>query len=87
MNFSEGIKNTDNYYVVISQKTFSDIPYSVYSIYELKVKESAEYSGVIVRNQRIYSNSNDAFTPSLIITEDSARRLQLSTSHNLRSKL
>lgn len=70
-NLSKVIKNTSNYYVIISRKLFADIPYSVYNIYELKVTEKVEYSKVLIRNQRIYKNSVMDITPNLIVTEDS----------------
>lgn len=56
INLSNGIRNTSNYYVIISRELFSDIPYSVYSIYELKVDQSVTYDRLLIHNQRIYSN-------------------------------
>lgn len=70
-NFSEVIKHTSNYYVIVSRKTFSDIPYSVHSIYELSVKEDVKFSNIIIRNQQMYRNFMPNIVPSIIVTEDS----------------
>jgi hypothetical protein len=52
-NLSEVIKHTSNYYVTISRDRFSDIPYSVYSIYELAVQPNPEYSKLFIENQEV----------------------------------
>ena len=70
-NLSEVIKRTSNYYVIISRDRFSDILYSVYSIYELTVQPDPEYSKLFIKNQQIFSNTSTDMNPALIITEDS----------------
>lgn len=55
ISLSEASKHTDNYYVICSRKSFSDLPYNEQSIYELKISPDA-IAQPILRNIRIFDN-------------------------------
>lgn len=71
VNFSTAIKGTDNYYVLINRKNMYDMPYSVEAIYELHNEVSPYTSKVIITNKGMYSNCSKAFSPDVVVTEDS----------------
>lgn len=72
--FAELIKNTDNYYVIVTRNDLPAIPYSVDEIYGLR--ESGKYRGLKKTYNEIYKiysdiSYNEKIKPEKIITEDS----------------
>ena len=72
--FAEVIKDTDNYYVLVTRSDLPAIPYSVDEIYGMR--ESGKYRGLkktYNEMYRIYSDisSDEKIKPDAIITEDS----------------
>ena len=67
-SFSKAIKNTSNYYVIISRRDYSDLTYSVNSIYEFK--EDIEDLVPIITNAQLYPSSSRTIAPCKLITED-----------------
>lgn len=72
--FANIIQKTDNYYVIISRVVLPMLPYSVNSVFELKV--SNKFFNVkqvynVATNLYIGAATERDVTPSLIITEDS----------------
>ncbi len=73
--FVATIKNSDNYYVIITREKLSNLPYSITEIYG--IRNRGRYAGLVgeyTQNEfyRIYGEHPTAyFTPDVIITEDS----------------
>ena len=71
--FIEMLQKSDNYFILITRRKLSSIPYSMYEIYQLSSEN--RLGKQVTRNvlSNIYYNdiSNIAFEPDLIITEDS----------------
>ena len=67
-SFSKVIKNTSNYYVIISRKDYSDLTYSVKAIYEFK--EDIVNLIPVITNQQLYPSSSQTIAPCKLITED-----------------
>ncbi len=74
--FAETIKNSDNYYVIVSRENLPHLPYSIEEIYGLREgKDSGKYvvpKRVYNEMYRIYSDvTNKDMIPDVIVTEDS----------------
>lgn len=70
--FSEAVKNSDNYYVIITREGLSNLPYSVNEIYGIRV--SGKYAGLKqVYNElyNIYGDYTEYRMSEKIIVEDS----------------
>lgn len=80
---ARGIKQSDNYYVLITRKELKNLPYSITEIYD--IRESGKYSPVLrAYNEfdRIYKASDKIGTPTkknVIITEDSGSGYEMFT--------
>ncbi len=73
--FSEIIKHTDNYYVLVTRDDLGCLPYSVQEIYELKFSGYYSIQRQIVMNNIEYYNDLTEIKPELILTEDSGTGL------------
>lgn len=72
--FARAIKNSDNYYVIVSREPIKQLPYSINEIYGLR--ESSKYGTmhkVYAEMYRIYLGEfrGNKIIPDVIITEDS----------------
>lgn len=65
--FSKKIQGTTNYFVIISRKAHSDLPYSVNSVYYF---DNGNFSRRHVVAKKLYPNSAEKIAPKLIVTED-----------------
>lgn len=68
------IKNTDNYYVIITRRNLSELPYSINEIYGLKVTNKVVSTGQVYNEQYMLYGKNlteAGITPDIVITEDS----------------
>lgn len=73
-DFAHAVKNSDNYYVLITREKLSGLPYSVNEIYGLRTSgKYAEIKQVYNEIYPLYSSSEISRPerPTLIITEDS----------------
>ncbi len=72
--FAERIKNTDNYYVLITREKLSELPYSITEVYGIRTSgKYARLVGEYTQNElyRIYGqNPALSFKPDIVITED-----------------
>lgn len=57
VDFAKAIKDTDNYYVIVTRQDLHNIPYSINSIYELKA-EKLDASGIYNKQSQLYKSSN-----------------------------
>lgn len=60
-SFSKAIKNTSNYYVIISRRDYSDLTYSVNSIYEFK-EDTKELVPIIINTRMSQDCWNESYT-------------------------
>ena len=69
--FASAIKNSDNYYVLITRQDLCSLPYSIHEIYELNTDKIG--NRMFCKQQRIYKSDNisENVMVSNIITEDS----------------
>ena len=72
--FSEVIRNTDNYYVIVTREGLPNLPYSVEEIYGIRL--SGRYGGLKQQYNEFYriygiDPSEQILKPDIIITEDS----------------
>jgi hypothetical protein len=72
--FSETIRNTDNYYVIVSREGLPNLPYSVTEIYGIRM--SGRYGGLKQHYNefyRIYGTAapEEEIRPKTVVTEDS----------------
>lgn len=68
------IKNTDNYYVIITRRSLSELPYSINEIYGLKTTDRGLSAGQVYNEQYMLYGKNlteAGITPDIVITEDS----------------
>ncbi len=65
--FARLVKDTDNYFVIISRKPLAYIPYSYIEIYKIKSNTKRHFNTL----ERIYDIQYNKSCPDLIITEDS----------------
>ncbi|MBP3608959.1 MAG: translation initiation factor 2 [Lachnospiraceae bacterium] len=73
-DFAEAIKNSDNYYVIITREDLSSLPYSVNEIYGIKINgKTLENEPVYNEMYRIYGSytASRPIEPVMVITEDS----------------
>ena len=74
-DFAELLRESDNYYVIITREKLSELPYSVSEIYGIRTRgKYAGLTGEYTANEfyRIYGvHPERAFRPDVIITEDS----------------
>ena len=73
-DFSEVIRKTDNYYVIVTREKLPNLPYSVEEIYGIRL--SGYYGGLKQQYNeffRIYGNDSPGteIQPDIVITEDS----------------
>ena len=80
--FASAIKNSDNYYVLITRQDLCNLPYSIHEIYELNTDKIG--NRMFCKQQRIYKSDNisENVMVSNIITEDS--KTQYHHSNNSR---
>lgn len=71
--FANAIRNSDNYYVIITRENLYQLPYSVNSI--LKLKTTSRRAKTYVRSYPLYDNLDNPHnrfeTANVVITEDS----------------
>ncbi|MCM1083634.1 MAG: translation initiation factor 2 [Clostridium sp.] len=71
--FSEMVKNSDNYYVIVTREKLPNLPYSVDEIYGIKT--SGKYGALKKTYNEFYRIYGDltgkSFEPSLVLVEDS----------------
>ncbi len=71
-DFEKLLMNSDNYFIIITRKKLSGIPYSVKEIYKLSTREkylnNCRYESTF---SNIYVDVDDTFTPDILVTEDS----------------
>ena len=77
--FSDMVKNSDNYYVIATRDSLFNLPYSIQEIYGIRNKSGNRYQGT----KRLYSElyhlyNKDAFTerPDKVIIEDTNSAFQ-----------
>ena len=75
-DFARAVRNSDNYYVLITRENLYNIPYSVEEIYEMRpYRHSMKFSKVYNGTRKFYSNipiQNRSITDAeTLITEDS----------------
>lgn len=71
--FARAVKDSDNYYVIVSREDFPMLPYSVEEVYEIK-NTTSRYPGVrkfYAHTKRMYSAVPDVEEPQAVIVEDS----------------
>ena len=71
--FARAVKESDNYYVIVSREDFPMLPYSVEEVYEIK-NTTSRYPGVrkyYAHAKRMYSAVPDVEEPQVVIVEDS----------------
>lgn len=73
-DFAAAIRNTDNYYIIVSREPLANLPYSVDEIYGIRT--SGKYGGLKQTYNEFYRiyGSRDSLVyqdPSLVIAEDS----------------
>lgn len=80
-DFARAIKNSQNYFVLITRDRLKQLQYSVTEIYELvESKHYAHIKGVVNVNQPVIYRSrilNELIRPSVVITEDSNQGYEL----------
>ena len=85
--FASAIKNSDNYYVLITRQDLCNLPYSIHEIYELNTDKIG--NRMFCKQQRIYKSDNisENVMVSNIITEDSKTGYEFyneyAISHNM----
>lgn len=67
--FSLKIQGTSNYFVIISRKAHSDLPYSINSVYYFDSNQN-EFSRNHITAKKLYPASTNKMLPKLIVTED-----------------
>jgi hypothetical protein len=72
--FSSALKESDNYYVIVTRESLPNLPYSVDEIYG--IKNSGKYGTLQQTYQEFYhiygsSTGNIGFRPDIIVVEDS----------------
>jgi hypothetical protein len=72
--FSSAIKESDNYYVIVTRESLPNLPYSVEEIYG--IKNSGKYGTLKQTYQEFYRiygtvENNLTFSPDLVVVEDS----------------
>lgn len=72
--FSNWIQGTTNYYVIVSRKLHSELPYSIDAVYyfddsQISIKRNR------ITNKELYTESTYSFSPSLVVTEDAGSGL------------
>jgi hypothetical protein len=75
-DFARAIRNSNNYYVIITRESLCNLPYSVDEIYEMHVtRHSKKFEKVYNGTRRFYSDiptkSHNISNTDLIVTEDS----------------
>ena len=75
-DFARAIRNSDNYYVIITRENLNNLPYSVEEIYEMNTKRHSVKLGKVYNGiRRFYSDINtqnfSITNADTIITEDS----------------
>ena len=87
--FASAIRNSDNYFVLITRENLYNLPYSVEEIYGMH--SSGKYQNtkkVYQEIYRIYSNNSDfPIKPQKIITEDSNSGYEFFKSVSLEKKI
>lgn len=68
--FASIVKNTDNYYLLITRNYLKQLPYSVDEIYEIEGDKNKRFINIYKNTNNIYSDIVK-FIPEIIITEDS----------------
>lgn len=73
-DFAEAVKNSDNYYVIITREELKGLPYSINEIYKLEA-QGGNYNEKLTYNSmnRMYGQfaTSKIIKPTLVITEDS----------------
>lgn len=71
--FTNIMKNSDNYFVLISRRKLSNIPYSINEIYTLESKRLEKKLNNVtnITTKKYKSLSKEDFEPDMLITEDS----------------
>lgn len=73
-DFAEVIRNTDNYYVIVTREGLPNLPYSVEEIYGIRL--SGRYGGLKQQYNEFYriygkDSPETKIQPDIVITEDS----------------
>lgn len=73
-DFSEAVRNSDNYYVIVTRESLPNLPYSVDEIYG--IRNSGYYAGLKQVYNEFYHvygpfSFSQIFVPDLIVVEDS----------------
>ena len=73
-DFSEAIRNTDNYYVIASREGLPNLPYSVTEVYGIRI--SGRYGGLKQHYNEFYriygtTTPEEVVRPKAVVTEDS----------------
>ncbi len=74
IEFADTVKNSDNYYVIVSREGLQNLPYSVEEIYG--IKSSGKYSGLKQEYHELYHiygsfDPKNDIKPEVVIVEDS----------------
>lgn len=76
IDFARAVRNSDNYYVIITREALYNLPYSVDEIYEMRItRHSKKLNKVYNSTRRFYSDiptkSHNISDADVIVTEDS----------------
>ncbi len=78
-DFARVVRDSDNYFLLITRNYLSELPISVEEIYELTGKKNKHFKKVYIEKHRMYNNPSDSllpFKPEAIVTEDSGAGFQ-----------
>lgn len=72
-NFGSRVKHSDNYFMIVTRKKLSDIPYSVFSIYDFESEIKSERGKYFTetRLKPLYADADGQYNLDCLLTEDS----------------
>ena len=77
--FADAVKNSSNYFLIITRSYLEQLPYSVDEIYEISGQKNKKFKAVYRSREHMYDGLTARqlpFKPELIITEDSGSGYQ-----------
>ena len=72
--FADAVKNSDNYFLLITRSYLAQLPYSVDEIYEISGQKNKKFKAIYRGRERMYDGLTAGqlpFKPEVILTEDS----------------
>ena len=74
-SFIREMYDSDNYFILVSRRKFSNLPYSYTELYHLCEKRYGD--AYCMYNDRVYGSSDCRFNPDIVVTEDSRSGYQM----------